>query len=579
VWYTTSAQNHRLLLNGNDCCNLKKYMQPNSQIATSFLNRALRLCVFAVMISFSAVQAQTVEVTKSTRIEKIEGKEYYIHTVIKGQTLYAISKAYNILISNLVFENEEAIDGIKPGMELRIPVSATAPSAATPKDKPLEINGRFRIHEVEKGQTMYAVSRLYNLSVYEIMQANPGISETLSLGQKLNIPVAQLIKSEETVFTSVNIENLKDSTSVLVDPSEINVVLLLPLYLDENKNSYRDTVATSSREDVYAKSLNGLEFYEGALLAVDSLSKRGIKATVYTYDVPDDATLTHLLTTNVLKNADIIIGPFHGKRFEMVAGFAKENKIVCVSPVLKKSEIAQDNPYVSRVLPSEEIQIRELGDYIGRWNCKKNIIVMYSGNEDSVLIEKLKQGIKSRCDSAKIHFLNTKGRGVKLVDSLIQPGVENIIMAFSHDESYVSRLVLLLEKKNAKQRVVTLFGLDEWQDFENIEVEYFQNLNLHLPVDLFVDYSKPEVKNFLLKFRDKYLAEPGKYGYLGYDVMLYYVQMIQKFGNDFYLHPETIHANGVQSSFDFKKLGAQGGLENQNTFILNYTDYRLVKVN
>ena len=557
---------------------LKKYMQPYSQIATSFLFKTLRLCVFASMISFSAF-SQTVEVAKSTRIEKIEGKEYYIHTVIKGQTLYAISKAYNILISDLVFENEQAIDGIKPGMELSIPVIASSASTTTPKDKPIEINGRYRIHEVEKGQTMYAVSRLYNLSVYDIMQANPGISESLSLGQKLNIPVEQLIKPDETVFTSANIEKLKDSTTVFVDPSKINVVLLLPLYLDENKNSYRDTSATSANETVYAKSLNGLEFYEGAMLAVDSLSKRGLKATVYAYDIPDDATLTNLLTTNVLKNADIIIGPFHGKRFETVANFSKENKIVCVSPVLKKSDIAQDNPYVSKVLPSEEIQIRELGNYIGRWNCKKNIIVMYSGNEDSLLIGKLKQGIISRCDSAKIHFLNTKGRGVKLVDSLIQPGVENIIMAFSHDESYVSRLVLLLEKKNTKQRVVTLFGLDEWQDFENIEVEYFQNLNLHLPVDLFVDYSKPEVKRFLLKFRERYLAEPGKYGYLGYDAMLYYVQMIQKFGNDFYLHPETIHANGVQSSFDFKKLGAQGGLENQNTFILNYTDYRLVKVN
>ncbi len=577
MWYTTSAQNHRLPLNGNDCCNLKKYMQPNSQIARSFLNRALRLCVFAVMISFSSVQAQTVEVTKSTRIEKIEGKQYYIHTVIKGQTLYAISKAYNILISDLVFENEEAIDGIKPGMELRIPVIATAPASATPKDKPLEINGKYRVHTVEKGQTLYSISRQYNLSVEALKQANPEMPEALSLGQNLNIPVEQLIKPEEVIYTSAKIENLKDTN--VIDPGKINVVLLLPLYLDENKNSYRDSAGGSSHEAVYAKSLNGLEFYEGAILAVDSLSKRGIKATVYTYDVPDDATLTSLLTTTILKNADIIIGPFHGKRFEMVANFAKENKIVCVSPVLKKSDIAQDNPYVNKVLPSEEIQIRELGDYIGRWNCKKNIIVMYSGNEDSLLIEKLKQGIISRCDSAQIHFLNTKGRGVRLVDSLIQPGVENIVMAFSHDESYVSRLVLLLEKKNAKQRVVSLFGLDEWQDFENIEVEYFQNLNLHLPVDLFVDYSKPEVKSFLLKFRDKYLAEPGKYGYLGYDVMLYYVHMIQKFGHDFFVHPETIHANGVQSSFDFKKLGTQGGLENQNTFILNYTDYRLVKVN
>ncbi len=557
---------------------MKVFFSQSRKDAKQYLNlifKTLRLCAFASIISLSAF-SQTVEVTKSTRIEKIEGKEYYIHKIIKGQTLYSLSKAYNVLISEIVFENPEAIDGIKPDMELRIPVAATTTSVSSPKDKPININGKYRVHTVEKGQTLYSISKQYNVSVEALKEANPLMPEALSLGQNLNIPVEQLIKPEETIYTSAKIENLKDTN--VVDPRKINVVLLLPLYLDENKNSYRDSSGGSSNEAVYAKSLNGLEFYEGAMLAVDSLSKRGIKATVYAYDVPDDATLTNLLTTNVLKNADVIIGPFQGKRFETVANFARENKIVCVSPVLKKSDIAQDNPYVNKVLPSEEIQIREMGNYIGRWNCTKNIIVMFSGNTDSLLIEKLKEGIYSRCDKASIHFLNTKGRGVKLVDSLIQPGVENIVVAFSRDESYVSRLVLLLEKKNTKQRVVTLFGLDEWQDFENIEVEYFQNLNLHLPVDLFVDYSKPEVKNFLLKFRDKYLAEPDKYAYLGYDVTLYYLQMIQKFGNDFFKHPETIHANGLQSSFDFKKLG-DGGLENQNTFILNYTDYRLVKVN
>ncbi len=541
--------------------------------------KTLHLCVFAVIVSFGVVQAQTVEVTKSTRIQKIEGKEYYIHKIIKGQTLYSISKAYSVLISDIVFENPGAVDGIKPDMELKIPVKAGA-SVVAIKDKPIEINGKYRVHVVEKGQTMYAVSRMYNLSVYEIMQANPGIDENLSLGQKLNIPVQQLMKEEETVYTKANLENLEDTTALFFDTTRINVVMLLPFYLDNNNTNHPDTSVTSNRESIYPKSLNGLEFYEGAKLAVDSLSKKGIKATVYVFDIPDDEALAGVLAKPLLKKADIIIGPFYGKRFETVAAFARENKIACVSPVLKKSDVTQNNPFVSKVLPSDEIQLKQLGDYIGRWNCKKNIIVLHnSGDEDSLLIIKLTEGIKNRCDSAKFHVLNTKGKSLRLVDSLIQPGVENIVMAFSKDESYVSKLVLFLEKKNTKQRVVTLFGLNEWQDFENIEVEYFQNLNLHLPVDLFVDYNRKEVKSFLSQFRERYLAEPDKYSFLGYDVTLYYIQMLSKYGKTFYTKPESIHAVGLQSNFDCKKINENSGLENQCTFILNYSDYRLVKVN
>ncbi len=543
----------------------------------SLLLKTLRLCASAVIIFFlslSSASAQTVEVTKSTQMEKVDGKVYYIHTVIKGQTLYAISKAYNVLVSDLVFENPDAIDGIQPDMKLRIPVNATT----TGNEKPLEINGKYRIHVVEKKETLYSISKLYNIQVEAIEKANPEMTGKLKHGQKLNIPVEQLIKQEEIIFTNPVIENKKDT--VKIDDGSINIVLLLPLYLHENKTSRHDTTGGSIHETIFTKSLNGLEFYEGALLAVDSLSKKGIKATVHAYDIPDSAALSRVLSNPVLKSADLILGPFHGKRFETVAAFASENKIACVSPVLRKNDIAENNPYVSKVLPSDEIQIRQMGDFIGRWNCKKNIIVIHNSTaEDSLMITKLTEGIKSRCDSAQLHILSTKGRSIKLVDSLIRPMAENIVVAFSKDESYVSRLVLHLEKKNAKQRVVTLFGLNEWQDFENIEVEYFQNLNLHLPSDLFVDYGRKEVKNFLVKFREQYLAEPGKYACLGYDATLYYLQMLNKFGNAFYTKPETIHAIGLQSNFDFKQISEQGGLENQCTFILNYNNYRLVRVN
>lgn len=534
---------------------------------------AMQFCAFS----------QTVEVEKSARIEKFDGKEFYIHTVIKGQTLYSISKAYNVLISEIIFDNPAVIDGIKPDMELKILVNSMAKDLNnTTQEEPVEINGKYRIHKVDKGQTLYSISKQYNVNPEQLRQVNPDMSDTLRLGQRINIPVEQLIRPDETVYTSAFLNNISDTTAFVLDTNSIDVVLLLPLYLKENDKVNIDTISGNIRETIYAKSLNALEFYEGAQMAVDSISRTGMKATVYLFDSPDEENLNKLLSNPILKQADLIIGPFYGKKFEAIADFASKNKIACVTPVLRRDNILENNPFISKVMPSDERLIRQMGDFVGRWNCKKNLIVMHNGStEDSLRLSQLMKGINGRCDSAKLNVLNTKGKSVKFVDSVLVKGVENIVVCLSDDQNYVSRLILHLEKKNTpeKERVVTLFGLSEWQDYESIEVEYFQNVNLHIPVDLFVDYNSDAVKKFLVSFREKYLAEPGKYSLLGYDVTLYYLQMLKKYGNGFFLNPPAIHSSGLQSNFDFIKVSEQGGLENQCTFILNYKEYSLVKVN
>src|SRR5438105_1577806 len=60
------------------------------------------------------------EVTKSKKIETVDNKKYYMHTVEKGQTLYAIAKEYSTTVNDIILENPDAIDGISPGQVLRI---------------------------------------------------------------------------------------------------------------------------------------------------------------------------------------------------------------------------------------------------------------------------------------------------------------------------------------------------------------------------------------------------------------------------------------------------------------------------
>lgn len=550
---------------------------------TAFFHaKQMLVFLFSVFLSLAAF-SQTVEIEKSTRIEKHNGKEYYIHTVVKGQTLYSISKAYNVLISEIIFENPAAIDGIKPNMELKISVASNSLNSVTQNEKAIEISGKHRIHTVEKGQTVYSISKMYNITVEELKRANPDMGEAISIGQKLRIPVEQLIKPGETVFTSVVKENLADTVILPVfDSTKFNAVMLLPLFLGENQTEINTSQDVIIQESINEKSLNALEFYEGALLAADTLNKAGMNAVLYVYDIPDDKTLAKVLNNIQLKKADVIIGPFFGKRFEQVAAFARTNKIPCVTPVLRKNDIIVNNPFASKVMPSPEMEIRQTGEFIGRWHCDKNIMVVHNGTfGDSLLAINLLRGVKRRCADSSFHILNTKGHSIKIIDSLLTDEKENIVVALSKDQNYVSRLVLHLEKKNKAKlpRMVTLFGLAEWQDFENIEIEYFLNLNLHIPVDLYVDYSRPEVKKFRKYFLDKYLAEPGEYALLGYDVTFYYLSVLHKHGKDFFTNPSALHATGLQSNFEFEKISPEGGLENRSIFILNYKDYRLVKAN
>ncbi|HRD38856.1 MAG TPA: LysM peptidoglycan-binding domain-containing protein, partial [Bacteroidia bacterium] len=69
---------------------------------------------------------------KSTDIRTINNKKYYIHKVEKGQSLYAISKIYGTDVNVILADNDEAIDGIKPGQELKIPFDLKPANSVKP---------------------------------------------------------------------------------------------------------------------------------------------------------------------------------------------------------------------------------------------------------------------------------------------------------------------------------------------------------------------------------------------------------------------------------------------------------------
>ena len=186
-------------------------------------------CVFAAQTGKSQV---TVVPSKSKIV--IDGKSYYLHIVKPGETLYSISRAYNVLQKDVVFNNPDAFEGIKIGQELRIPVDAND----TPTGNMLQ-SAQFIYHITEKGQTVYWLTQHYSITQEELFKNNPELEHAeLQAGQVVTIPkktdgvmppanpkpahVTHTVRRGETLFSIAKNYNVNLNEVFEINP-DINV--------------------------------------------------------------------------------------------------------------------------------------------------------------------------------------------------------------------------------------------------------------------------------------------------------------------------------------------------------------------
>jgi len=131
----------------------------------------------------------------SLRMETINGKQYIIHRIDEKETLYSISKRYGVPISAILEVNPASDGGLATGQLLKIPY--TGKGNRVPSQAPSQ-TGADRIHKVAPGETLYAISRLYDVKVEDIKTWNNLKDNTLSTGQEL------IIKKKSAITTTGN---------------------------------------------------------------------------------------------------------------------------------------------------------------------------------------------------------------------------------------------------------------------------------------------------------------------------------------------------------------------------------------
>ncbi len=523
-------------------------------------------------------EGQKLKVPKPGNIEFFPGEdtpsEEGTHIVRKGETLYSLSKEYDIPIDSLLRMNPEARNGVKVGQELFVGPSSPKGSQEeiTPVIPDTSREMPVTFHEVQQGEGLDAIAQQYHVPADVIEIFNPSFwFRGLHPGQILIIPR----------FSPTRSLDLKRSGKKQV----YTVALFLPFKLNVN-DSIMENTPPGEEQKLHPSTRIALEFYNGIRLALDSLQKVGLSVDLHVFESRRDSTyMNQLFASGELEKADLFIGPLYSSNLKIAANFAKRHGIHTVCPVPQSNRILLGNPNISKVDPSRVTMAQQLARRIARKHSIHNVVLMDSKSIrdqkiNDVFRESFNKYVQLQDDQYRdsLRTATMEEFTIKDLMSKLAEDTLNILVVPSQDKVFASDLLTRLNNMK-EERDIIIYGLEDWLGYESIDIAYKHQFRLHVATDHHIDHDAPETMNMIRRYRKVHATDPDRYAFLGYDIGLYYFTGLLQFGLDFPEHFDQVSAHPLHIGFDYYKTGVQSGYENQHIFILRYEDYDLKRQN
>jgi LysM repeat protein len=497
-------------------------------------------------------------------------QEYTLHKVENKQTLFAISKKYKVRQEDIIKANPEVSKGLTEGMTLRIPKTNSDKSNWVSEQnivkavkKVNNTKSEQNIHIVKENETLYSISRLYDVAVVDIVRLNPESSKKLSIGSELKIPSKNQVESKK----DSNLSNSKSeviakkysenytSAKISSNGKVVKIAFLLPFMLDEEKQDPSDK--------------RFIDFYSGALIAVHKAKLRGISCEIFTFDTgKSEQKITDVLANPELKDMDLIIGPAYSNQISLVTDFAKENKVNTLIPFSSKVYDIENNPYLFQFNPGVEAEFNFSANLLTSKYLNYNIVFaelpgISSSDEGRIWSDALKKELgKKRKTFSEIELITSDNADFK---SVLKKNEKNLVIFNTDKYAYMSPFIAPL-RSCTDQYEITLFEQYNWK-----------NQHEKMPLSIYVSpfmskYNPKELGDFnrlyTQLFKNDVNVDSPRFDLLGYDLSNYFISIIQRYGNKFIDKIGNISiTNGIQSQPRFERISNESGFINQRLYL------------
>ena len=472
------------------------------------------------------------------------------HTVSKKETLYSISKKYEVSIDAIKEINNLQGDSLSEGRIIQVP----AKQEEVEED---EVDLSVITHCVIKEDTLYNLSKKYELTEDELLLMNPELKDGLKLGMEIIVGRIEL-EEEERVDTS----SLVFSDTITSKP--LKIVMMLPYKLHVKHNYDHEFKSEFSLLNIVT------DFHAGAMIAVDSLKRQGMHIELAIVDTENSLSkITSLSESYDFEGVDAIIGPLFLKNAKQIS--EKVDSIPVIAPIFSKTqtEVSIDN--LVKVAPNKKLMEEYLIQHLIEGYSSEKIILVGDTSADS---ENRIAVLKNRFEENEInditiikpeHGFIAKERFVKVIDTVQK---RNWVVLLTNDNIVTTDVVNNLGVMPYEKRDIQLFGFNKGANFNGVSNNRLARLKYTFPDEKFEGASSVVAKSFFKMYKRKYYVNPSDFAVRGFDVM-YDALMRLSNASDFDEGARQGVSERVYTKFDYSKR-LLGSVENEGVFLLQY---------
>ncbi|NGY38390.1 LysM peptidoglycan-binding domain-containing protein [Flavobacterium sp. XN-5] len=515
--------------------------------------------------------------SKNSPKKLVSNQEKYIyHDVLAKETKYSITKQYGITIAELEKRNPEVVTSLPIGY--RLVIKGAVPKIekvaekieAKVEEKGAKEQGNLKkaltvvdyvAYEVQPKETLYSLSKMFELTQDELIALNPELVNGVEIGMLLKVPSKLQASADDKK------EYMALSKKVTYDNRK-RMVMLLPFNV---ANIESDTVNSTSNRLKKDKFLNmTLDFYAGALIAIDSAKVLGYPIDVEIYDsreTKNNSDVASIIRNKNLVNANAIIGPFYQSNAEIAAQLVGMNNVPVISPLSK--DIGKPYANLYQTIPTNEAIKGAMFDYMRSKNG--NIIAVVDKKKESI-IQYIKQYQK------QVPFVAFKENGSLSAESLkgmlVKDKMNYVVMETGNTWMIKSTVAAMVSSMPAYQVQLVILEPNETLDTDEIKFQNLTKLNLMYP-SVTSDYISPEMALFEKKYRKANNIYPSDYATRGFDMT--FDTMVRLVQNKSF--EDTVNSAATkrgENKFEYYKK-EDGGYTNKGVFILYYDTDMTIK--
>ena len=517
----------------------------------------------------------------------VNGEKFYVHKVANGETIYSLSKMYDVDEETIIKYNKSTQLGLKAQDILKIPVE----EQKADKRSNRKLRRTFDMHNVAKGETLYAISRRYEIPISTIIEDNNSLDPIhLKLGQRILIRKKKIGTGDEMDARDEWSEYHKDLNSVAEHGEAYHLVVAGETFYSISRR-FKITEQELSRingglkavdlkvgaiikvpelaptevvnqevVEVVVESLdvdfralpsnkvvevalllpmssdrgvanhNYLEFYQGFLMGLDSVKNiNGHSVNVTLFDTKGDSIeVDNIVRSSEFLRANLIVGPIYERELTSVLRVAEQRAIPVVSPLANLSAISSDALFQMAAVPYTKYDkvVEALAD------TTKRITLIYTKNIDSDFELEIIPLLEGR-DYAKYQYEYARGQdGATSTDlaPIFNGDAENLFVVMSSNEIEVDRILagiasahVNMKSRGQRPQNYTILGNARWNRFKNIDRTMFFKNNVTFLSTYHAKRDVTIIQGFDRSYINEFGSLPTLFSYRGYDAAMIFV--------------------------------------------------------